>query len=130
MAHDIDLELLQRVRRRPRHLATLQVVLAVVTVAPDPFLILVELVDAVEVRAGAGKGAEVTLGPDVAAGQRVQVVVPRGVWQGCLLAGGGGFALMGTTVAPGFERADYEGADRDSLIAAHPEVRGLIERLT
>ena len=77
----------------------------------------------------AGRCEVLTLGPDVAAGQRVQVVVPRGVWQGCLLAGGG-FALMGTTVAPGFERADYEPADRDSLIAAHPDVRELIERLT
>ena len=78
----------------------------------------------------AGRCEVLTLGPDVAAGQRVQVVVPRGVWQGCLLAGDGCFALMGTTVAPGFERADYEPADRESLIAAHPDVRELIERLT
>jgi predicted cupin superfamily sugar epimerase len=31
-----------------------------------------------------------------------QVVVPRGVWQGAALAPGGAWALLGTTVAPGF----------------------------
>ena len=78
----------------------------------------------------AGACEVLTLGHDVAGGQRLQVVVPRGVWQGCLLADGGKFALMGTTVAPGFDRADYESADRNSLIAAHPDVKELIERLT
>ena len=76
-------------------------------------------------------GSEViTLGSDIAAGQRPQVVVPRGVWQGCRLVDGGDFALMSTTVAPGFDYADYEDGDRQQLIAAHPGRRDLIERLT
>ncbi|HEY7676597.1 MAG TPA: cupin domain-containing protein, partial [Candidatus Methylomirabilis sp.] len=54
-----------------------------------------------------GSGRAVTLGPDLLAGMRPQVVVPRGVWQGSRLAPGGRLALLGTTVAPGFDLADY-----------------------
>src|SRR5262249_55159656 len=53
-----------------------------------------------------GRGEVVTLGPDVLAGQRPQAVVPRGVWQGSFVERD--FALMGTTMAPGFDFADYE----------------------
>ena len=40
-----------------------------------------------------GEGRQITLGPDLLAGQHVQVVVPRGVWQGTVLSEGGRFAL-------------------------------------
>lgn len=56
-----------------------------------------------------GSGELRTLGLDLAAGARPQAVVPAGSWQGALLAPGGEFALMGCTVAPGFEFADYTG---------------------
>jgi len=71
----------------------------------------------------------VTLGSDLAAGRQLQVVVPRGVWQGCLLAGGGAWALMGVTVAPGFEYADYEAPDVERLIRQYPDREELIRRL-
>jgi predicted cupin superfamily sugar epimerase len=77
-----------------------------------------------------GRGREVLLGPDVLAGQQPQVVVPAGVWQGLCLVPGGEFALLGCTVAPGFEYADYEHGRRDDLIAAYPAFRDLITRLT
>ena len=77
-----------------------------------------------------GAAEEITLGGDLAKGQRLQVIVPRGVWQGCLLNDGGRFALMGVTVAPGFEYADFEPADPAALIAAHPDRQDLIRRLT
>lgn len=69
-----------------------------------------------------GGGRVVVLGPDLAAGERPQVVVPRGVWQGARLVPGGGhgYALLGTTVAPGFDFADYESGDREQLVAAYP----------
>jgi predicted cupin superfamily sugar epimerase len=72
-------------------------------------------------------GRVVTLGPDILAGQQLQTVVPAGVWQGSMLRPGGSFALMGTTMAPGFDFADYEAADRDALIAAFPD---FAERIT
>ena len=42
-----------------------------------------------------GRSALLTLGPDLAAGQRVQVHVPAGVWQGTRLIGEGKLALLG-----------------------------------
>ena len=71
-----------------------------------------------------------TLGPDLSGGMHVQTVVPRGVWQGSRLVEGGRFALMGTTMTPGFDPADYEHAGRESLISAYPEARDLITALT
>jgi uncharacterized protein len=48
----------------------------------------------------------VTLGPDLAAGERPQAVVPVHVWQA---AGSlGDWTLVGCTVAPGFEYAGFE----------------------
>lgn len=67
-----------------------------------------------------GQGRIVTLGTDLAAGMRPQVVVPAGVWQGARLAPGGRLALLGCTVAPGFEFDDYEHGARAALTAAWP----------
>ena len=77
-----------------------------------------------------GRSEEVRLGPDVLGGERVQLVVPRGVWQGSRLMAGGAFALLGTTMAPGFDPADYEGGDRQRLIDAYPGAAVLIHALT
>jgi predicted cupin superfamily sugar epimerase len=75
--------------------------------------------------------SEVTiLGQDIFKGRRVQVIVPHDTWQGCFLIPGGKFALMGTTVAPGFEFADFEPANRGKLLEQYPTQRDLIIRLT
>ena len=77
-----------------------------------------------------GTGKEVTLGSDLAAGQLPQVVVPGGVWQGTHLLADEGFALLGCTVAPGFDYADYTGGSRAELTAKWPAFAGLITKLT
>jgi uncharacterized protein len=77
-----------------------------------------------------GSGRTVILGPDVLAGQSPQVVVPAGVWQGSQLAPGGEFALLGATVAPGFEYADYEAGQRETLVRQYPGFAELIRQLT
>ena len=77
-----------------------------------------------------GNGRTIMLGPDVLHGQQLQVVVPRGVWQGSCLEPCGTFALLGCTVAPGFEYADYESGDRQSLQAQYPAFAEAIRRLT
>jgi predicted cupin superfamily sugar epimerase len=59
-----------------------------------------------------------------------QVLVPAGAWYGGRVIEGGAYALMGGTVAPGFEFADFELADRAALLAAWPEHRQVIEDLT
>jgi predicted cupin superfamily sugar epimerase len=53
----------------------------------------------------------VTLGPDLAAGERPQAVVGAGSWQAA--ASLGDWTLVGCTVAPGFEFAGFELAPKD-----------------
>ncbi len=77
-----------------------------------------------------GTGKTVVLGTDLRTGMQPQVVVPRGVWQGSCLIGGGKFALLGCTVAPGFEFADYEHGSRNGLIRSYPQFREQIAALT
>lgn len=72
----------------------------------------------------------VVLGTDLAAGQRPQLVVPAGVWQGSRLLPGGSYALLGATVAPGFDYADYESGNREELIRAYPHEAERIRILT
>lgn len=79
-----------------------------------------------------GSGRKVVLGPDLEHGQILQGVVPAGVWQGARLLPGGahGWALVGATVAPGFDFADYEAHGRAELEAAYPVFAEDIARLT
>lgn len=60
------------------------------------------------------------IGPDLASGARPVSIVPQGVWQGARLAAGGRFALLGCTVSPGFEYADYEHGDGAALAGQYP----------
>jgi predicted cupin superfamily sugar epimerase len=53
---------------------------------------------------------ELTLGPDVLAGQHPQAMVPAGIWQSAQSLGD--WTLMGCTVAPGFDFAGFELAPR------------------
>lgn len=77
-----------------------------------------------------GQGRTLVLGPGLRSGHQMQVVVPRGVWQGSCLEPGGNFALLGCTVAPGFDYADYESGDRAALTARYPDFADMIRRLT
>jgi uncharacterized protein len=77
-----------------------------------------------------GRSEHITLGQDVLNGQRVQYVAPREVWQGSFLLPAGKFALIGTTMAPGYVHSDYIGGERSALIAQYPHEATLITRLT
>jgi hypothetical protein len=77
-----------------------------------------------------GSGKQVLIGTDIESGMVPQVMVPHGVWQGARLVAGGEFALLGCTVSPGFEYADYESGSRQLLGAAYPEHRDMIWALT
>jgi uncharacterized protein len=68
-----------------------------------------------------GMGAMVVIGNDLLRGERPQVIVERGVWQGSRLVEGGRWALLGCTVSPGFEFEDYEAGVREDLCEAWPE---------
>lgn len=77
-----------------------------------------------------GQATEWILGTDLRAGQVPQLVVPGGVWQGSSLEPGGRFALLGATMAPGFDYADYQRGRRPELIALCPRQAEHIRRLT
>ncbi|MBN2380496.1 cupin domain-containing protein [candidate division WOR-3 bacterium] len=77
-----------------------------------------------------GSSEVITLGADLSAGERPQVVVPRDTWQGALLRPGGHFALLGATMAPGFDYFEYEAGDRNELIKKYPDRKDLIIQLT
>jgi predicted cupin superfamily sugar epimerase len=77
-----------------------------------------------------GRSALFTLGPDLAAGQHVQLVVPAGVWQGTSLIGNGKVALLGCTVTPGFDFADYRSATYAELASKWPSEAERIKKLT
>jgi len=77
-----------------------------------------------------GAGREVVIGPDVTAGQHPQLVVPAGVWQGSRVEPGVDYVLLGATMAPGFDYADYEQGRRGELIGLYPAFAEQIRQLT
>jgi hypothetical protein len=88
-----------------------------------------DAVEMLQLREGRG-GAVVVIGNDLLRGQRPQVTVQRGVWQGSRLVEGGRWALLGCTVSPGFEFEDYETGVREQLCADWPEFAEEIRALT
>ena len=86
-----------------------------------------------------GTSAVTVLGKDIEAGEKLQHVVRRGVWQGSRLLNSGsgllvqeGWALLGCTVSPGFEFEDYRDASAEELVERWPgeaeRIRGLCRR--
>jgi predicted cupin superfamily sugar epimerase len=75
-----------------------------------------------------GNASELHLGS--AAGEGFQAVVKAGCWFASRLKEPAGFALVGCTVAPGFEFEDFELATRSELVRVYPAHRKLIEELT
>lgn len=78
-----------------------------------------------------GESQILFLGSNMLSGQKPQVVVPKGTWQGSMvIEGDNKYAFMGTTVAPGFEFEDFELADGEELIRTYPQHKGIIQELT
>ncbi|MBI4726051.1 cupin domain-containing protein [candidate division TA06 bacterium] len=77
-----------------------------------------------------GRSRTVVLGPDIEKGQHPQFLVPKNTWQGSRLKKGGRFALLGTTVFPGFDFADYRQGNRKILLKRYPKCKPSITALT
>lgn len=79
-----------------------------------------------------GHVEEFVMGQDILAQppQMVQTLVPADVWQGSRLRPGGKFALLGTTMAPGFDFEDLELAERQDFCRKYPMHQDLIESFT
>jgi predicted cupin superfamily sugar epimerase len=72
---------------------------------------------------------EAVLGPDLRAGMQVQHLVPGGNWQATRLIEGGRWALLGTTMSPGFHASGFELAQADDLKHLDPSVRAAVAPL-
>ena len=70
------------------------------------------------------------LGPDILRGELPQYVVPANTWFASRVADGGTFSLVGCTVAPGFDFADFQLARRQELLEIFPQHRQIITELT
>lgn len=77
-----------------------------------------------------GALAEMRLGPGADRGERWQATVAAGHWFGAMVEALDSFALVGCTVAPGFEFVDFELGERAALLRRFPQHRATIERLT
>lgn len=75
-----------------------------------------------------GHYQELLLGGVPEQGERFQAVVPAGCWFGA--ESRGAYSLVGCTVAPGFEFADFELGRRADLLGRYPRHEALIRRLT
>ena len=69
------------------------------------------------------------LGRNMQEGEVLQFVVPAGAWFASEPASSTFFALVGCTVAPGFDFADFEMAKKENLLKQFPDQKSLVERL-
>ena len=79
---------------------------------------------------GRRQGEVARVGLDLAAGERPQLVIPAGTWFAAELAAGASHCLIGCTVAPGFDFADFELAAGPELAQRFPAHAERIARMT
>lgn len=79
---------------------------------------------------GDGHSEQVILGQDIFHGQQIQYIARRDIWQGFRLLPGGSWALIGTTMAPGFTVTDFTLGERGELLHLYPQSAELIRALT
>ncbi|NOK86106.1 MAG: cupin domain-containing protein [Chloroflexi bacterium AL-W] len=70
------------------------------------------------------------MGSRIEAGDTYQAWVPAGSWFGSRVAQPGAWALVGCTVAPGFDFEDFEMARREDLLRKFPDHADIIQALT
>ena len=77
-----------------------------------------------------GRYSQLQIGSDPEAGESLQAVVKAGCWFASRVRDPESFALVGCTVAPGFDFEDFELGKRSELLRLYPQHRKLIEQLT
>jgi predicted cupin superfamily sugar epimerase len=77
-----------------------------------------------------GHYTELLFGSDHEAGESLQAVVEAGCWFASRVRDPKSFALVGCTVAPGFDFDDLELGKRSELVKLYPQHQKLIEQLT
>lgn len=77
-----------------------------------------------------GRYAPIKLGQNLGKGETFQAMVPHGCWFGATVDTPDSYALVGCSVAPGFDFKDFEMAQRECLRNEFPQYTELIDRLT
>jgi predicted cupin superfamily sugar epimerase len=77
-----------------------------------------------------GNLSNVILGKDVEKGEVFQAVIPAGHWFAAEVTKSNSFALVGCTVAPGFDFEDFELADRNEMLESFPLHEIIIKKFT
>lgn len=70
------------------------------------------------------------LGAEIEKGEHFQILIKAGSWFASIPAEGSEYALVGCTVAPGFDFTEFELADRAALTKQFPQHGKIIEALT
>ncbi|MCF8261260.1 MAG: cupin domain-containing protein [Melioribacteraceae bacterium] len=70
------------------------------------------------------------LGSDISAGQIPQFAIPKNTWFAAKCANISNFSLVGCTVSPGFDFADFTLADQNDLIKEFPLEEAIIKKMT
>ncbi|OYU53791.1 MAG: hypothetical protein CFE25_16985 [Chitinophagaceae bacterium BSSC1] len=78
---------------------------------------------------GSGELQIISLGNQIQAGETFQATVPAGAWFASRPAANTSFSLVGCTVAPGFDFADFELAKAEELAKLFPQHTNLIREL-
>lgn len=71
----------------------------------------------------------IKLGSNIENGEVYQAMVPAGSWFASKPAADEGYSLVGCTVAPGFDFADFELAEKALLVSIYPQHSEWIEKL-
>lgn len=79
---------------------------------------------------GDGQRKDIRIGNNPERGESFQAVIPTGTWFGAYVDEPNSFVLVGCTVAPGFDFADFELAERGTLLRLFPQHEDIIRRLT
>jgi predicted cupin superfamily sugar epimerase len=72
----------------------------------------------------------IKLGNDFQKNEIPQYVVPGGTWFAAEVLEESAYSFTGCTVSPGFDFADFEMGDRQSLITLYPHASDIIHKLT
>lgn len=77
---------------------------------------------------GAGNYREITLGNNLQSDEYLQFTVPKNVWFAAKPVEESSFSLIGCTVSPGFNFADFELAQKANFIKQYPDLKEVIMR--
>ena len=72
----------------------------------------------------------ILLGNNIENGILPQAIIPANTWFASSIKNKKGYSLVSCTVAPGFDFNDFELANREELVAEHPDLKNIIEEFT